>query len=1122
MEIDICVDNPNKFLIDTGADISIIKKQFIKGQTVCFPNRKCKIKGITHQIITTKAECLAKIRLSPNVTINHIIHIVDDNFPIEQTGILGSDFLDKHKCTLDYSKELLIIPHIQGDQRLKLSSENNQIIPARTEKVITIPTNIDTDSDCIVFAKEIQPGVRISNSIVKPTNKLIALSVINSNEYPIKINQGNFDLHKIEHFDIFQMNTWNNIIEDRINTLVTQIKLENMNKEERTSIIGLCKEFNDIFHIPGDVLTATDAITHKIHMIPNSSPKNVKQYRLPHALRAEVDRQVEEMLKNQIIEHSNSPFNSPLLVVPKKSTSEKKWRIVIDFRKLNDQTINDVYPLPNISEILDQLGKANYFSTIDLADGYYQVKIDESDRQKTAFSTSQGHFQYVRMPMGLKGAPATFQRLMNNVLMGLTGIKCFCYLDDIVIYGYNLEEHNSRLRDVFNKLRKNNLKININKCQFLQKQIQYLGHIISDEGIKPDTSKIHAVRDYPVPQDATEVRRFLGLAGYYRKFILNFAGIVSPLLELLKKNTPFVWNAIRDDAFKKLKNCLITSPILQYPDFQKPFYLTCDASDIAIGAILSQIQSNGADLPIAYASRALNSCESNYSPIEKEVLAIIWGVEYFRPYLYGRSFHIVTDHRPLVYLFNVKDPKSKLIRWRIRLMEYQYTIKYKPGVLNTNADALSRVVNPNVQVPEGEMIVITRAKSKQLADEILQTNNSRSDNLTGDKTDNTNQDIDFNRSNVSNVNQGQASGDHQSISKLEDRHNIKEIHDEEEINRLILEFHVNPIGGHQGFRRTYNRIRSYFYFPKMMTRIRNFIMKCSYCQKNKYSLPIKMPLQITTTAKHPFEKIFLDIVGPFPASYTNKRYILTLQDDLSKFSLAFALEAHDAGTVAKTLMTNYICIFGTPQIIVTDQGTNFISALFQNMCKLLKIKRLTSTAYHPQTIGALERWHRPLAEYLRNYIDKDPLNWDAWIPYAMFVYNSTPHSTHGFMPFELVFGSKPNLPLSISQNVEPVYAYDDYVVDIKHKLQTSHEFAREKLIKSKHKSKLYYDRYIRPIKFNIGDKVLLIDEAKNGKLSQIYQGPYIVIDIIDEVNSKIQIRNSSKIVHNNRLKLYHE
>jgi hypothetical protein len=293
------------------------------------------------------------------------------------------------------------------------------------------------------------------------------------------------------------------------------------------------------------------------------------------------------------------------------------------------------------------------------------------------------------MPFGLKSAPATFQRLMATILMELVGLRCLVYLDDIIIFGETLQEHHSRLQQIFQKLREHNIQLEPDKCEFLKTELQYLGHIVTADGVAPDPKKIQAIVEFPTPKTPSSMKSFLGLIGYYRKFLPNFSKIARPLNDLLKKNQKWKWETEQEESFQKLKEQVTKPPVLKFPDFTQPFVLTTDASDYAIGSILSQ-GDIGKDKPIAFASRTLNTAENNYSTVEKELLAIVWSCKHFRPYLLGRTFTIVTDHKPLTWMFSIKDPSSRLLRWRFLLEEYQFKVVYRAGVKNVNADALSR------------------------------------------------------------------------------------------------------------------------------------------------------------------------------------------------------------------------------------------------------------------------------------------------------------------------------------------------------------------------------------------------------------------------------------------------
>lgn len=1017
---------------------------------------------------------------------------------------------------------------------------------------------------------------------------------------------------------------------NRIAKLKNALRTDHLNSEEKSSLISICKEYNHIFYLEGDQLTSTNAITCKIPLNSNV-PISTKSYRYPEVHKHEVETQIKGMLDQGIIEESTSPWNSPLWVVPKKAdaSAKKKWRIVIDYRRLNDITIGDSFPLPNIVDILDQLGHSKYFSTIDLTSGFHQIKMDPEDSPKTAFSTPSGHYQYSRMPFGLKNAPSIFQRLMNTVLSGIQNYRCFVYLDDIVIHADTLENHNKRLKEVFEKLSTFNLKIQPDKCEFFRREVMYLGHLITEFGVKPDEKKVCAVTDFPIPRTQKDIKSFLGLTGYYRRFIKNFSALTQPLTKLLRKNVEFNWTSIQQQSFENLKSILCSEPILQYPDFTKPFVLTTDASNYAIGSILSQGKVPD-DLPIAYASRTLNKAESNYSTTEKELLAIVWSVKHFRPYLYGNKFFIYTDHKPLTWLFNVKDPGSRLVRWRLALEEYSYEIIYKPGKLNQNADCLSR---PPLTISETNIC----EENKNPATITLQINKMSKENndtysqflsksetilITNDNIKETNEKItSFSQNlalfvsvdlNFNEIVQKQINKQFSHIEKLKAKnprlndiiyisdqnknfyyifiknnywdntsyedifnsliklrdwllndkilkiclpritfsydklswgkirsmirfifrktdisiiiyHDILTNPEPEEITTILQENHTSPTAGHSGFHRTYNRIKKHFKWNNMKNDIKNFIKTCESCQKNKLvRKKFVKPMEITTTSSNPLEKIFLDIVGPLPLTESGNKFILTLQDDLTKFSQAYAIPNHETKTIAENLVRGFICKFGKPDIIVTDQGRDFTSKLFSQIAKLFKIRHINCTAYHPESNAALERSHATLADYLKHYIKADQSDWDEWLDFAMFSYNTTNHTSTKFTPYELIFGYTPNLPSSIIRPVELKYTYEDYLDNLTLKLRKSHELAKTNLLESKVVSKKYYDQKINDTVFLEGQLVYLQNEqTKKGqtkKLTQNYNGPYKILEINSPVNCTILVNKKPIKVHMNRLK----
>lgn len=873
-----------------------------------------------------------------------------------------------------------------------------------------------------------------------------------------------------------------------------KISTEHLTDKESNELLKLCNNYIDVFRKPGQYLTCTNTVKHEIPVNMDQVPINQRPYRLPEAQKPLVEQHIEEMKVNGVIRDSTSPWNSPIVLVPKKGVG--KTRFCTDYRKLNEVTKGDAHPLPNITEILDQLGGMQYFSTLDLSSGFHQIEIKEEDKEKTAFSTPQGHFEYERMPFGLKGAPATFQRLMNEVLRGLIGSICFVYIDDIVCYGRNLADSIANLETVFKRLKEHKLLLNAEKCSLLHTSVTYLGHIISRDGVSPDPSKIEAVVNFPTPKCVKDLKGFLGLAGYYRRFIKNFAKIAKPLNSLFKEGAEFKWEVEQDKAFTTLKHILTSDTLLQYPDFSKEFVLTTDASKEALGAVLSQ-GDIGMDKPIAYASRTLNNAERNYSTTEQELLAIVWAVKQFRPYLWGRRFKIVTDHRPLRWLISLKDPGSRLTRWTIKLSEYDFEVIHRPGKSNQNADALSRITLAKVDVSPQEILI----------------NQKKEDDL---------KEIEQTLKQYEKDNEGY-------LYYIDNKGRRRLIVPKENRIKIMEAYHDTPFGGHQGIDRTTDIIKERYYWKNMDKDIENYVQTCKKCNERKTSAIDRapVPMKITTPLTRPFQKVALDIVGPLPKTHAGNQYILTFQDHFSKYPEAFPLPDQKATTIAKIFVEEIICRHGTPEKILTDQGTNFTSELFQEMCNLLNIEKLQTTAYHPASNGIVERSHQTIMAGLSQFIDEDQRNWDVWLPYVMMVYRSTPHSTTKYSPYYLLHGREMRLPTDwIREEIQQDLSEDDLVQEIKQRMKLANQRVIDSTQQRKENSKLQYDLKAREKKFKIGDRVLLhqplVRRGRSKKLVKPWVGPYTVIEINSDVNITIKKGKHVQKVHINRVKPFRE
>ena len=460
---------------------------------------------------------------------------------------------------------------------------------------------------------------------------------------------------------------------------------EGRTPQEITSIKECILNATDVFATTKGERGKVDTVEHKIET-GNHPPIKQPSRRVPFSVRGEIHKMVGDMLEAGVVQESSSPWASPIVLVKKKDGS---LRFCVDYRRLNAITRKDVFPLPRIDDLLDQLKGKSVFSTLDAKTGYWQIRMEESSREKTAFVTSNGLYEFRVMPFGLCNAPATFQRVMQKVLAGLSEF-CSVYIDDILVFSSSIEEHVEHLKQIFKRLQRAGLMLHPQKCSFGSHEVLYLGHHISANGISPNPQKIVAVKSFPTPTSVKSIRQFLGLASYYRRFVPNFARVASPLYALTRQDVPFQWTLNCQQSFEGLKDLLTTPPVLAYPDFSKEFVVHTDASGEGLGAILEQEQEDGQLHPVAYASRSINKHEKQYGVTELEALGVVWAVKHFRSYLIGQKCRVYTDHAPLKSMLHARHQTGKLARWSNMLAEVDLEICYRPGRTNSNADALSR------------------------------------------------------------------------------------------------------------------------------------------------------------------------------------------------------------------------------------------------------------------------------------------------------------------------------------------------------------------------------------------------------------------------------------------------
>ena len=913
---------------------------------------------------------------------------------------------------------------------------------------------------------------------------------------------------------------------------------------------------------------------------------------IPKPLVAEVKAHIQDLLNRGFIRPSKSSWCSPVVIVRKKSGD---MRLCVDFRSLNNKTLHDRHPLPRIQETLDNLGGKCWFSVLDQSKAYYQGHMGLESRKKTAFVTPWGLYEFVRIPFGLTNAPATFQRYMEDTLRDYRDNFAMPYLDDVIVYSDNFKDHVDHIQKVLQKLREKGLKLKLDKCSFFQQKVKFLGRVISKDGYSMDPDSIAAVQALKnfTPQTVGQVRQMLGLLGYHRRNIQDFASIAKPLTDLLLSDTTLggdhkekikgeksekgkdksvpskkriCWEQKHQVALNSLIDMTTSAPILAYPDYTEPFYLHTDASQVGLGCILYQKQ-QGMTRVIGYGSRSLKPAEKNYHSTKLEFLALKWAVtEQFRDYLaYADHFDVYTDNNPLVYIMNSKKVNANSQRWISELSEFHFTIHYRPGVINRDADCLSRLP---LDFPEYSKICTEEVGldtfQALVTGVLVQQNNceawvmsvgekepeERNDTkvrVTIEELKNA-QSKDVSISQVMKVLQKEAPKSSLIDSTSEVKHLMREVKrlsiDKDGILkrqcgkikqivlpkslRQLIYRHLHEEMGHLGVERTHQLARQRVYWPKMFSDIEEYIhKKCLCVVKNPPAHQKFAPLQ-SIHSSSPMELVCIDFLH-LEKSSGNHEYILLIVDHFSRYAQGYPCKNKEALTAAKHLYGDFVLRFGLPGKILHDQGREFENKLFSELEKLTGIEKLRTTPYHPQCNGAVERMNSTLLKMLRTLPEKWKTKWHDSVNKMLFAYNATRHDSTGYSPYFLLFGREAILPidfvLGLEDDKEPT-SYSNYVRTWRNQMEEAYGEARRRSDKRKERDASRNNQKPLLASLEPGDFVLVrntIDRGGPGKIRSYWDpNPYVVKEIMGESKvvyavEKVDGGGNRRVLHRNML-----
>lgn len=1087
-------------LFDTGSNLSLIRgdeagrmKLELDTTTVKLINADCQPIQVMGQSKVNLMITIGKVRKFADVTF-----VIVKNLCVRVLiGIVIQGWFDIVLHTLNRSisfgdtQEPKATNAITTRNRSGLRVRESTKLKGRSQQTVVCNLSENLPASDILLTKPFDltpPGVIVAHSVAKNEDGLVPVMVANTLGKDITLEAG-LQVATYEHLweiSPHLLCASSSQADEPCLNITTPLQMEgdnvpisvgdNLTAVQQVELLEVIKRHTKAFAIRGRI-GETDLVEHHIELTPNAKPIAERLRRRPVPDQEETRRQVREMLKKGVIEESRSPWAAAYVLV-KKKTGEK--RLCLDYRKLNDVTIKNAYPLPNVEDCLEPLSNNRYFTQLDLNSGYWQIRLTKEAKEMSAFRTEDGHYQFCRMPFGLCNAPASFQRLVNTLFAGLKGIHLQCFIDDVCLATTDWVEHLKLLDKVLDIVEKANLTLKPSKCIFGANRVTFLGHELSETGIRADPEKLKAIRDLPEPTSSREVRQVMGLMSYYRRFVPNFATIAEPLTSLMRKNVPFLWNEQHRAAFVELKNKLCSNPALGHFNHHEPIVLKTDASGKGVGGILLQQQAQNWVL-VACCSRRISKTEENYAATDLEGLAVVFAMTRFRNYLLGKHFVLLTDHCALCALRKRTPNSPRLRRWALLLSEFDFEVQYIRGALHQDVDCLSRAPIPDkVDEHLGEKCLATEARTP-LTVAALQ--------IQPDAEWRKASELDSDAITHWAKARSRAKGYkiYGGCLYLENRLYVPASKREE----LLRAAHDEEPSCHGGSRATAERLKG-FWWPTLAEDVRAYVAKCDLCQKRKAERVRKAGSMQSFEVVVPLQLVAFDALGPLPESLSGKKHVIVAICCFSRYVDASATEDVKGTTFASILMS-FIGRFGPPQAILTDGAPTFNNADVKNILEVYKIGHRVATPHHHEGNAIVERAIQSLQEKL-SLLTHDPatsLDWETNLPAAVLSLNSTTHSSTGASPYKLLFGLE--YPLRVEGLESAETASSLYAETREYRMREAHQNALGNLRLAQERSRPYFENKRREWEPQVGEQVLTKVMGRRSKLQNRYAGPYKVV-----------------------------